>query len=748
MSKKNQLFLLCFFCLVSLAGAQVVDSIPKNLKVGLVLSGGGAKGLAHIGVLKEIDAAGIQLDYIGGTSMGAIVGGMYAAGYSARQLDSLFKIIDFEELIQDEIPRQDKTFYERNLKERYALTLPFRNFKPTLPSALSKGQNMYNLFTQLLHPVGQIDDFSQLPVPFFCVATDVEKGKAIVFDSGYLPLAMAASGALPSLFSPIVIDGKLILDGGVVDNYPVEELRSRGINYVIGVDVQDGLRDREALTSAPEILVQINNYRTIEAMKSKKELTDIYIRPDIEGFSVVDFDRGQQIIDSGRVAASKFREALVDLAARQTGTKRQHTLTAEFPEKLDIASVTIKGNAYYTRSYILGKLKMQAPLTASFQSITHGLNALIATDNFNRVNHRLIEKESGYELEIEVDEKDITTFLRASLHYDDLYKSAALANVTKKRVLFRNDLVSFDLILGDNSRYELNYLSDNGFYLGFGMKSYYNRFEKRVDARFIEQISNVPLPALNNIGVEYQDFTNQLFIQTLFERIFTLRLGLEQKLIEIETQTIRQAESEDQRFYFEDSNYWSLFGELQFDSLDDKYFPISGAAFNGDFHLYLYASDFNPGFDQFSIGRANFTYAQSIFDNLAINIGVEGGFKIGGKQVNSLDFYLGGWGNNFKNNIVPFFGYDFFGAAGDGLVKSNLTLDFHGFKNSHILFGGNFANVENDLFISGNWLSAPDYTGYFLGYGLETLLGPLQARYSYSPERKAGQWYFSLGFWF
>ena len=298
------------------------SKFPKgeNLKVGLVLSGGGAKGLAHIGVLKEIEAAGIKIDYIGGTSMGAIIGGLYASGYNAHQLDSIFEAVNFDKLIQDDLPRSARSFYERADAEKYAISLPFDHFKISFPSALSKGQNIYNLFTELTHHVQEVNDFSKLEIPFFCIATDAEKGQAIVLDQGCLPEAITASGALPSLFSPVILDDKILIDGGVVNNYPVEELRRRGANFIIGVDVQDDLRGKSELKSAPEMLLQINNYRTIEAMKHKVAQTDIYIKPNIAGFTVVDFDKGAAIIKGGEEKAKEYDSdfrALVQLQQKE-----------------------------------------------------------------------------------------------------------------------------------------------------------------------------------------------------------------------------------------------------------------------------------------------------------------------------------------------------------------------------------------------------------------------------------------------
>ena len=156
-----------------------ISQEQEDLKVGLVLSGGGAKGLAHIGALKVIEEAGIRIDYIGGSSMGAIIGGLYASGYTAHQLDSIFHETNFNILIQDNIPRSAKSFYEKEDAEKYALSLPFDDFRIGLSSGLSRGQNIYNLMSQLTMHLGNVDDFSELPIPFFCVAADIETGEEV-----------------------------------------------------------------------------------------------------------------------------------------------------------------------------------------------------------------------------------------------------------------------------------------------------------------------------------------------------------------------------------------------------------------------------------------------------------------------------------------------------------------------------------------------------------------------------------------
>jgi NTE family protein len=224
-------------------------------------------------------------------------------------------------------------------------------------------------------------------------------------------------------------------------------------------------------------------------------------------------------------------------------------------------------------------------------------------------------------------------------------------------------------------------------------------------------------------------------------------LGGEYKRLKITSETLLE-EDQDDEITFENSDYFSLFGNLVFDDYDNPYFPKSGFYFNGDFHWYLGASGFNKNFEPFSITKADIGYAFSFSNNVAFKVETQGGFKLGDDSTNSLNFALGGYGRNFINNIYSFYGYDYFEITGDSFVKAIFTLDYELFNNHHLLLAANYGNVENRLFETGNWLSAPDYTGYALGYSLETFLGPLEGKFTYSPETGNSYWFFNLGFWF
>ena len=732
------LFLASFFFSLS-SFSQNQDSI-KRPKIGVVLSGGGAKGFAHIGVLKVLEQAEVKIDYIGGTSMGAVVAGLYSTGYSASQIDSIFTNTNFDELLSDYIPRTTKSFYEKRNDELYAFTLPFNKFSIGIPIALSKGMYNYNLLTKLTHSVRHIRDFNKLPIPFVCVATDIEKGKEVVLNSGYLPQALLASSAFPTLFSPIERDGNLLVDGGVTNNYPVEEVRKMGADIIIGVDVQDDLKDRKSLKDATRILVQISNLQMIESMKEKVKLTDIYLKPDISGFTVISFDQGKDIIRKGEEAAFAVYEKI-----KLLGSKEQYKINNKKvqTDTIEINNIGISDIKNYTNSYVIGKLNFKKGSKITYEDLKKGINNLNATQNFSSISYSLEANNSKDDLIINLTENTTTTFLKFGFHYDGLYKSAALVNLTQKKSIFKNDVLSLDIGLGDNFRYNLDYYIDNGFHFSFGYKSRFNRFSRNVATDFNNGNLFSQLGGINSLNYDFSDFTNQAYVQTVFMQKFLIGAGIELKHIKIKSESL-----EEQNSVFENSDYASVFGYFKFDSYDNKYFPKKGWGFNGDIQSFLYSTDFTNQFNRFTIVKADAGITRTFAKILNFKLQTEVGMAVGEQSVHFLDFILGGYGYNTINNFRHFYGYDFMSIAADSYIKMLATVDVEFYKKHHVNFSANYANAENKLYSTGNWLSTPAYSGYALGYGLETILGPVELKYSWSPELPKGYVWFSFGFWF
>lgn len=736
MNKITILFLV-FFASLTIA-AQEQES--KKPKVGLVLSGGGAKGFAHIGVLKVLEQAGVKIDYIGGTSMGAVVGGLYASGYNAKQLDSIFRVTDFDALLSDYIPRSSKNFYEKRNDEMYAFTLPFKKLKVGVPTSLSMGLYNYNLLNKLTHNVRHVRDFSQLPIPFLCMATNIETGEEVLLNKGYLAKAMLASGAFPTLFAPVEIDGKLLVDGGVSNNFPVEEIKKMGADIVIGVDVQDDLKDRKSLQEATRILVQITNLQMIEKMKEKVALTDIYIKPDIKDFSVISFDEGKEIIKKGEEAAFAQYEAIKKLGEWSKLDKPKDEPIP--PDTLDIQQIKINPLKKYTRSYVVGKLRMKQKGKYTYDDVKVGIDNLASTQNFSTISYQLEQNNGTDALVLDLTENPTKTFLKFALHYDDLFKTGALINITQKNSIFRNDITSLNLIVGDNLRFNFDYYVDNGFYWSFGVKSRFNRFNRNVQTDFNdgETLQRLGIRSLN---IDYIEFANQFYMQTIFVQKFLIGGGLEYRHLDISSATLNRLNSE-----FERSSYGSAFAYIKYDDLDNKFFPKNGWYFFGDIQTYLFSSDYTKLFNKFSIAKGEVGLAATVWPKTTVKIQSEMGFAFGNESVHFFDFVLGGYGYTTINNFRPFYGYDFLSLSGDSYIKSDITLDYEIYKKNHINLSANFANIKNNLFETADWINRITYSGYAAGYGLESLLGPIEFKYSWSPETQKTFAWFSVGFWF
>ncbi|WP_035669237.1 patatin-like phospholipase family protein [Flavobacterium sp. 83] len=706
-------------------------------KVGLVLSGGGAKGFAHIGVLKVLEEAGVKIDYIGGTSMGAVIGGLYASGYNASQIDSIFQSTNFDELLNDFIPRSSKNFYEKRNDELYALVLPFNNLKIGIPEALSKGMYNYNLLSRITRNVRHIKDFNKLPTPFLCIGTNIETGEQVLLNKGNLAQAMIASSAFPSLFSPVEIDGKLLVDGGVANNYPIEEVRKLGADIIIGVDVQDDLLDRTQLKNATRILVQITNLQSIERMKKNVKETDIYIKPDIKNYGVISFDKGKEIVRKGEEATFSVFEKL-KLLVDETNPYNKPALKI-VTDSLQIKNINCNELDNYTKDYVVGKLRFKPGVKTTYNDLLKGINNINATQNFSTISYSLDANNERDDLNMTLKENPTKTYLKFGLHYDSLFKSGVLVNLTRKKTLFKNDIASLDIVLGDNTRYNLDYYIENGFNLSFGFKSQFNQFNRNV----AKEISNLNLSNVNSINVDFTDLTNQAYFQSLFVQKFLVGAGVEFKFLKIKSETLANVDP-----IIDNSNYLSVFGYAKYDSFDNKYFPKKGWYFSGDIQSYLLSSNYTGDFKPFSIAKADFGIATTIFKNATIKIQTDAGFSFGNESVSFFNFVVGGYGYAPINNFKYFYGYDFLSVAANSYIKSTGTIDYEFYKNNHINFSANFANIGDKIFESVNWISVPKYSGYAVGYGLETVIGPIEIKYSWSPENPKGYTWFSVGFLF
>ncbi len=746
--KRTLIFVFFLTFLVSFSQEKPAN---QDLKVGLVLSGGGAKGLAHVSVLKVLEEAGVRVDYIGGTSMGAIIGALYASGYTANQLDSILKVIDFDLILTDQMPRKSKPFYEKEIGEKYALSLPVKNKRVGIPRALSEGQSVLNLLTKLTQHVNNITDFNKLPIPFVCIATNLETGKQEVLNSGFLPEAVKASGSFPTLLAPVEIEGKILTDGGIVNNFPVDEVISMGADVIIGVDIQSGLDKKDNLNSAVAIINQIVGFQMYKTLDYKYGKVDVLIKPDVTSYNVISFDKKKEIMKAGDIAAREQMDNLRTIAKQQTTKETSKIDTKQL--QYDISDIRIQGNLNYTRAYILGKLNLKKQDKTDYNKLIQSINNLYATGNFENIQYKIlddIENEEGSILSLKVKEHRISNYLQLGVHFDDLYKTGIIINSTAKHLFNKNDIISADIILGDNIRYNFDYFIDNGFYTSFGVKSRYNSFNANLN--FEQTNSNIEDSNVNEINLVYEDFTNQLYFQTVFNRKFALGVGGEHKHLKVFTETISSLEStisanRQKRLYFDNSHYLNLIAYLKIDTYDKKYFQKYGVFLDVDFRWFLSSSDYNNNFNSFSQLKGKVGFAHTFFNKLTTHFISEAGITIGENNNRALNYNVGGYGENFINSFIPFYGYDLAELTANAFLKSGLTLRYEFLPKNYFSATANYARVESDLFNEGR-IFENTKSGYMVGYGIDTFLGPIEINHTWSPDHSDNYWYFNVGYWF
>ncbi|MDO5614840.1 MAG: patatin-like phospholipase family protein, partial [Cruoricaptor ignavus] len=421
---KRILCLVIFIFIPFLYSSQVKDDlvIPKNPKIGLSLAGGGAKGFAHVGALKVIDSLGIKIDYISGTSMGAIVGGLYASGYTGKDIEKIVMETDFYSLIANEKTRQETTFFNKTT-DKYLLSVPIKNGKVNvLPKAISTGQKNIYMLKELFKNVSGIHDFSKLPIPFMCVATNLESGKMEIFEKGDLINSIMASSAFPSLMDPVKIGDSIYIDGAMTVNYPSKPLKDKGMDIVIGIDLNQPLSTREELNSLVAILNQVIDFGIQKETKKQYEYTDINIKPELKGLTATSYGDKEKILNAGYTETLKYVNTLSKLPKREISTLRA-PLNHIFSNVYKIDSLSLENEKIFGHNYVIGKMNLKLPSLQTYGSINKMIDKLYATNNYKLISYDVLQYNNKNTLKLTVTEDDTRFFLKFGLHYDEIFKT-------------------------------------------------------------------------------------------------------------------------------------------------------------------------------------------------------------------------------------------------------------------------------------------------------------------------------------
>lgn len=716
----KKLFFLFVLLLSFFSTAQVREDlvIPKNPKIGLSLSGGGAKGFAHIGVLKVLDSLGVRIDYVSGTSMGAIVGGLYASGYSGKDIEKIMQDTDFYAVINNRRQRREATFFDKSV-DKYLVSFPIKQKKITLPSSLTKGQKTIYILKELFKNVSNVNDFSQLPIPFMCVATNLETGETKIFEEGDLVQSILASSAFPSLIDPVKIGDEIYVDGAMAINYPSKPLKDKGIDIVIGVNLSTGLAEKEQINNIVDILNQIIDFGIQKEVDNQIKYTDINIHPNLQGMRVTSFDQKQSIRDAGTNEALKYVEILNQLPKKKNEDIIKIPINPIYSNHYRIDSISVDNTFLYNRDYIQGKMGLKIPSVQTYNSINKMIDKLYATNNFNIINYDLVNESGKNTLKIAVDEIKDQYMLKFGLHYDKIFKTGLLANITLKRLIFNNSTISFDFVMGDKPRYYLNYFIDNGYYPSFGAYFSGMSFDITDDKDFALE--------------QWKWLRNEVFVQSTWRDKYAIGGGISYDIFDIKN-NITNAKN------FQ--KFLNPYIFLKADTQDDKDFPMKGFSINlkGKYIDFL-KNDMTNYFQM--KGKIDLSFPI----NSWLSYRLEG--FVGFSTSEPSEFYqyrLGGIFGQNLGNFFPFHGY-LLGEKKDNNMAGAIHSLIFNYKNYYII--PSFGLADSFESFKDFRILETAHTSIGLTLGYKSPFGQIKLNYSTPLHQNIkGNFNIILGHWF
>jgi len=706
-----------------------MDSVEENsrpMSIGLVLSGGGAKGLAHVGVLKVLEREGIPIDYIGGTSMGGLVGGLYASGYTPEQLDQICHELPWKKLLADKKDRLDLPLDEKHDYDRYLLTLPVVGYVPSLPKGLKEGQLVINVLNRLTWSVNDIKDFAKLPTPFFCVATNLENGDTVLIEHGDLSKALRATMSIPSIFNPIEIDGKSLIDGGIVNNFPVDIMLAKGADYVIGVDVGAPLYKKDEISSVLDILDQISSFHQQDRYKTNLRLTDLYIKPDINGLTAMSFDDVTDLIKRGEDAAMQHIDEIRRLAAelKKTQLYKKRIVNLSTSDTIFITDINVSGLQKLTRKLIISRLDLNLPGVNTIDKINGAVDRLYASNFFEFLDYKLIKNEEGYSLEVNVKENHNSLF-NIGANYDTDQGAALLINFQLLNKLIAGSRTDFSLKVGQNPAGGIRYIVDRGQDIGFGIDAHYN-------SNNIKMYNNEYSSVVSEYYISFTSMDLMLFSNYSNNAVFILKGSLDYLNIASNISVVPVS--------YHGDPYVNLSAEYILDSYDDKYFPHQGSAITINPVLVTQYNEKGVFYTNIEMSTI-----MNISDHFALQPAAFLGASWGGLDKTGYIYMIGGAGMNTFANMKSFVGLPLTAILANNAIIARLGLRYQ-FWNTNYLYLKLNMGAASDFFEE----LVVKSDGYMIGggitYAMKSMVGPIELGVNISNYAQTPSIFFNLGF--
>jgi NTE family protein len=743
------LFVILFsLILVRTTVAQEHNVRPK---IGLTLSGGGAKGLAHIGILEAIDSAGLKIDAITGTSMGSIVGALYAVGYSGNSIEQIARNLDWELMLSAKPQLNAISIEEKDEFNKYALEVPFEKGRFSLGKGIIEGQELWLKFAELFEPVYNISDFSKFSIPYKCIATDLETGNAVVLDHGDITTCVRASMAIPSVFTPVEYEGKTLVDGGLVNNFPVLDAKQMGAKIVIGVNLNKGLEKAEDLNSPVDILLQICFYKDAEHFQKHRDACDIYILPELHDFSAGSFNASDSIIDIGKETAKFYYPIFKRLA---------DSLNAIYPEKsfvkdrlpkkktITIADYTVDGLEHTKEKFFFGLMGLHNNLDYSSTQINEAVRRVYGTRYYNKINFDFIRTDSlAMRMHFKVQENPLTT-VKFALNYNTFTSLGLIFNVTSRDLVFKESRALGTINISENPRIYLEYYKYIGKTRLYGITlSYYNEhvdFPLYQDFRLTETFRSY-----------YSDF--DLRLQYNLSRKMYIGIGQQYT-------NSRITSPESPNLTYNGTNtYWNTYLSFVLNSCDKKYFTANGWLVRAEAgYVYNQSPDFeytynNESVSSDSLGLNYENYARlfitadhylSLSPKFVFSQQATLAYIIADNPYIANNFLVGGISRVIRNQ-VPFAGLNESEVKTGSIISAQLGLQYQLAKKMFLTGRFNMALYDFQKPESGKITAANNLlTGYGLTFGYDSAIGPIEMTAMYCDQDAKVRYNLNLGYRF
>ncbi|MEF1201970.1 patatin-like phospholipase family protein [Vibrio owensii] len=591
---------VCSFLIATPSFAKQVSDDQSRPKIAVVLAGGGAKGAAHIGVLKALEEMNIPVDIITGTSMGAYVGGLYATGMSADEIESFIYSVDWNSGYRDRVDRSQRRVRDKEYEDRYQITtdLGLRFGEVRSPTGVVQGQNMLRILRETTGNLGRFNSFDDLAIPYRSVATDIVELEEVVLDNGYLVDAMMASMSVPGALPPYELNGHMLVDGGVVNNMPVDVARAMGADVVIAVDISTDYKSEEDFTGLFAVADQLSNYlvrRSTQEQAATLSGDDVYIRPDVGQMETVEFEKMPDAFKAGyeitRGLKSKLEGLSVSNAEYQKYIEHKQDMrkNLEYGDERVVDQIVLVNNTHYSDVLLTNRLELDTGRPLETAEIEKAVENLYALDRFELITYHFEEIDGVNLLVFEVNEKswgpnylNFRFFLEDDFNTDSQYGIGMSANFTNLNS--HGAELTFNVDMGTDKLIEAELYSPvlSSQQLFVSSKLNYNNENRNWP---FSDIENPDIGSVYDfLPVSYTEFIAELAAgvqPTLWQEF---RVGGRYTKGEIEASTIASAGTFDY-------NRLGVFANYRLDTLDDFAFPTRGMLIDLD---YLVSHDKSP----------------------------------------------------------------------------------------------------------------------------------------------------------